>query len=209
MFRGRIRRFCSEAKGAGKRARTRARADYDYDYDNDNEVRARARQGQGRGMKESIEIMTGSTGETIDLGRRLGQLIDRPLVIALTGDLGAGKTALVKGIAEGLGVPPECPVTSPTFTLVNEYDGRLRLFHVDLYRLAGSGDVADIGLEDIIGGDGVTAIEWAERLDGRDFSPEVAIDIRTAGENERIFSLHFYGPGAANLVGAIIHFSYQ
>jgi len=120
MFRGRIRRFCSEAKG---------------------------------GMKENIEIMTGSTGETIDLGRRLGQLIDRPLVIALTGDLGAGKTALVKGIAEGLGVPPECPVTSPTFTLVNEYDGRLRLFHVDLYRLAGSGDVADIGLEDIIGGE--------------------------------------------------------
>ena len=154
-------------------------------------------------MKESIEITTGSTGETFDLGQRFGQLIDRPLVIALTGDLGSGKTALVKGIAEGLGVPPEYPVTSPTFNLVNEYDGRLRLFHVDLYRLAGPGDAADIGLEDIIDGEGVTAIEWAERLDGADFFPDVAIDIRTAGENERIFSLNFYGPGVRNLVGGI------
>ncbi len=156
-------------------------------------------------MEKNIEIMTGSTGETMDLGRRLGRLIDRPLVLALTGDLGSGKTALVKGIAEGLGVSPEYPVTSPTFTLVNEYDGRLRLFHVDLYRLAGSGDAADIGLEDIIGGGGVTAIEWAERLDGADFSPDIAIDIRTAGENERIFSLKFYGPGAASLVEGIKH----
>ncbi len=85
-------------------------------------------------------------------------------VIALHGPLGAGKTCFVQGLADGLGV--SVPVSSPTYTLVNEYPGRLLLSHVDLYRLNDPVEVLEMGLEEILEGGGVTAIEWAERVDG-------------------------------------------
>jgi tRNA threonylcarbamoyladenosine biosynthesis protein TsaE len=84
-------------------------------------------------------------------------------VVLLTGELGAGKTAFVKGLARGLGVDPG-EVVSPTFVLLTRYAGRLALHHADLYRLAGNGDEAEIGLEELPGPDGVLAVEWAERL---------------------------------------------
>ncbi len=160
-------------------------------------------------MTEKVNITTTSTEKTFALGRALGELIDRPLFIALTGDLGSGKTVLVKGLAQGLGIPPETPVTSPTYTLVNEYEGRLPLFHVDLYRLSGSDDAIEFGLDDILSGSGVTAIEWAERLDGGDFSPDIAINIAATGETDRIISIFFYGTGTENLVEGMKHFSQQ
>lgn len=160
-------------------------------------------------MTKNICITTASAEETLDCGRTLGELIDRPIFIALTGDLGSGKTVLVKGLAQGLGIPPEYPVTSPTYTLINEYDGRLPLFHVDLYRLSGPEDTTDLGLTDIISGRGVTAIEWAERLHGGDFSPDIVIDIAATGETDRRVSIFFYGTGTENLVEGMKHFSQQ
>lgn len=160
-------------------------------------------------MTEKICITTTSAEETLDCGRALGKLIDRPLFIALTGDLGSGKTVLIQGLAQGLGIPPETPVTSPTYTLVNEYNGRLPLFHIDLYRLTGPDDTIDLGLADIIAGGGVTAIEWSERLRGGDFSPDIAIDIAATGETDRIISIFFYGTGTENLVEGMKHFSQQ
>jgi tRNA threonylcarbamoyladenosine biosynthesis protein TsaE len=104
-----------------------------------------------------------SPQETEALGERWGRTATAGLVIALSGDLGAGKTQLVRGIARGLGVTSR--VHSPTFTLVNEYDGgRLKLFHLDLYRLETPEQIHSAGIEEFLQPDGVAVIEWAERL---------------------------------------------
>jgi tRNA threonylcarbamoyladenosine biosynthesis protein TsaE len=101
--------------------------------------------------------------ETEAFGENLGRAAERGLVLALSGDLGAGKTQLVKGIARGLGVTAR--VHSPTFTLVNEYGGgRLKLFHLDLYRLETPAQILSAGIEEFLSPDGVAVIEWAERL---------------------------------------------
>jgi tRNA threonylcarbamoyladenosine biosynthesis protein TsaE len=128
--------------------------------------------------------------ETGSLGERWGRAARQGLVIGLSGDLGAGKTELVKGIGRGLGVTAR--VHSPTFTLVNEYGGgRLRLFHLDLYRLETNAQIVSAGLEEFLQPDGVTVIEWAERMSnaeergsrGREnwFSAKIEI----VGETER------------------------
>ena len=104
-----------------------------------------------------------SPAETESLGERWGRAGQHGLVIGLSGDLGAGKTQLVKGLARGLGIATR--VHSPTFTLVNEYGGgRLRLFHLDLYRLETRGQIVSAGLEEFLQPDGVTVIEWAEKM---------------------------------------------
>lgn len=109
-------------------------------------------------------ITSHSPTETFDYGRQLGAELQPGDVLALTGDLGAGKTCLVKGIAHGLGIAQE--VTSPTFTLIHEYrGGRLLLYHVDLYRLDSVEQAVAIGIEDYLGNDGVTVIEWAEKIE--------------------------------------------
>ena len=108
-------------------------------------------------------ITTHSEAETSAVGRELAATLASGAVVLLFGDLGAGKTAFVRGMAEGLGVAPD-EVSSPTFTLVQEYrGGRLTLFHVDLYRLDDPREVVELGLEEIAE-DGVLVIEWAEKL---------------------------------------------
>ncbi len=124
-------------------------------------------------MATCVGLITHSPEATRELGAAIGRRLDCPAVITLTGDLGSGKTCLVQGLARGLDVPPEYYITSPSYTLINEYPGRCTLFHVDLYRLEGVADTADIGLDDAIYGDGITAIEWPDRL------PEGAVPSRT------------------------------
>lgn len=110
------------------------------------------------------EIITRSAEETFDVAERIGARLDAPTVFLLSGDLGAGKTVFAKGIAAGLGIDPS-EVTSPSFTLINEYEGRLRLYHIDLYRLDAAA-CRELGLEEIFAdARAVTVIEWAERLD--------------------------------------------
>ena len=110
------------------------------------------------------EIITGSAEETFDAAARIGARLNAPTVFLLSGDLGAGKTIFAKGIAAGLGIDPS-EVTSPSFTLINEYEGRLRLYHIDLYRLDAAAS-RELGLEEIFADDrAITLIEWAERLD--------------------------------------------
>ena len=107
-----------------------------------------------------------STGEndTVDIGRQLGALSAAGDVFLLSGELGAGKTCFIRGIARGLGVAEYA--FSPSFVLVREYRGRLALFHMDFYRLERLGEIADLGIEEYLDGDGVCAIEWAERATG-------------------------------------------
>jgi len=110
-----------------------------------------------------VTITTQSETETGEVGRKLASTLEPGAVVLLVGDLGAGKTALVRGLAEGLGVPPE-EVSSPTFTLMQEYrGGRVPLIHVDLYRLNDPREIDDLGLEEL-GIESVLAIEWAEKL---------------------------------------------
>jgi tRNA threonylcarbamoyladenosine biosynthesis protein TsaE len=132
------------------------------------------------------ETITASEEETEAAGERLGRTLGAGDVVLLYGDLGAGKTAFVRGLAAGLGANRE-DVSSPTFTLVQEYRGRLTLFHVDLYRLE-EREVDDLGLEELVLGDGVVAIEWAERWRGR---PDDVIEVRLeeAGEESRRISI--------------------
>ena len=128
-------------------------------------------------------ITTHSEEETAGLGRELAATLSAGDVLLLFGDLGAGKTALVRGLAEGLGVSRD-QVSSPTFTLIQEYrGGRLPLFHVDLYRIADPREFDELGLDDIAEG-GVLAIEWAERLPQ---PPQGVVRVRLehAGESER------------------------
>lgn len=107
-----------------------------------------------------ITVHTDSAEATIALGKSLGEKLGPGDVIALTGDLGAGKTTMTKGIALGAGI--EAEVSSPTFTLIHEHPGRVPFYHVDLYRLTGDEDAKWLGIEDYIYSDGITIIEWAD-----------------------------------------------
>jgi tRNA threonylcarbamoyladenosine biosynthesis protein TsaE len=130
-----------------------------------------------------------SPAETEALGEKFGRTVERGQVIALSGDLGAGKTQFVRGLARGLGIAGR--VHSPTFTLVNEYGGgRLKLFHLDLYRLETAEQIRSAGIEEYLSPDGVSVIEWAERLeDGgwrmEDEKKSVRVKITILNETER------------------------
>jgi len=127
-------------------------------------------------------VRTVSVDETIALGERLGRAAAPGDLLCLWGDLGAGKTQLVKGIARGLGIADT--VNSPTFILMNEYAGRLPLFHVDLYRLAGAADALAGGVIDDRQIDGVTAVEWPDRMG--DILPAGRLDVRIDGSGDDV-----------------------
>jgi tRNA threonylcarbamoyladenosine biosynthesis protein TsaE len=110
------------------------------------------------------QITTHSADETRKLGRTIGAMVTAGTILALFGDLGSGKTAFVQGLARGLDVPDEYYITSPSYTLINEYPGRFPLFHVDLYRITNSVDIEDIGLYEMFDDDCVVAVEWADRM---------------------------------------------
>lgn len=128
------------------------------------------------------ETITRGEDETVEAGARLGATLQSGDIVLLYGDLGAGKTAFTRGLARGVGAAAD-EVTSPTFTLIQEYRGRVTLYHVDLYRLEEK-EVDDLGLEELVLGDGVVAIEWAERWRGR---PDDVIEVRLehAGDEAR------------------------
>lgn len=109
-----------------------------------------------------INTETHSFGETVDLGRKFGSLLKPGDVVCLSGDLGTGKTAFTNGIAKELGI--DSYITSPTFTLVNEYQGKYPLYHFDVYRIADTEEMFDIGFEEYLNGEGITIIEWGELI---------------------------------------------
>jgi tRNA threonylcarbamoyladenosine biosynthesis protein TsaE len=131
-------------------------------------------------------VTTTSEQETFELGRRAGQTMNPGTFVLLHGDLGAGKTAFVRGLAAGLGANPD-DVSSPTFVLVQHYKGRVPLTHVDLYRLDSAAAVDDLGLEEMANG-AVVAIEWAERLP-RPFDESVTVKIEDLGDSARRITL--------------------
>ena len=111
-----------------------------------------------------LSVVSDSESQTLDLGESLGRLLQQPTMILLQGDLGAGKTVFARGIARGLGVDPQIPITSPTFTLMNHYQARLDLYHFDLYRLSDSDELIELGFDEYAYGSGVALVEWPEKL---------------------------------------------
>lgn len=123
-----------------------------------------------------LQILSCSAEETAAIGRALGRVLRGGDCVALTGELGAGKTCLTQGIARGLGVPEAYVVTSPTFTLINEYPGQgTRLVHMDMYRLAGTAELTDMGFDEYLRGKDVMVIEWAEKI--KEALPKEALNV--------------------------------
>jgi len=150
-------------------------------------------------------MLSRSAAETEAIGETLGKLVVPPFVVALFGDLGSGKTTFVRGFAKGLGVPIEA-VRSPSFTLVNQYEGRVKLYHIDLYRLDDISELIPLGFTDIMSEeDAVCVIEWAER--GYLVLPDERLDIyfdHTDSENERWITFHPQGETAKAMIEAIL-----
>ncbi len=133
----------------------------------------------------SREIVTNSSEETILRGREIGSRLRAPALVLLSGDLGAGKTTLTKGIASGLGAADEDDVTSPTFTLVHKYGRGAPVYHVDLYRIADFHDLETLGLEDVFSEKAVVIVEWPDKLTLRTDWPVVRIRLEHVAEDTR------------------------
>jgi len=133
-----------------------------------------------------LEFTTHSAEETIALGRTLASMLAPPKLVVLRGELGAGKTTLVKGIAEAFNAASHEDVTSPTFTLVHEYRGpKANLFHIDLYRIETAGALETLGLDDFMGGNNLLLIEWGEKFPRFERERDVEIALERIGEEER------------------------
>lgn len=150
-----------------------------------------------------IRFITYSLEETRHLGQQLGEYLQPGTILAFTGDLGSGKTTFVQGIASGLDILSNDYITSPTYTLINEYKGRCRLFHIDLYRINNLKEIEDIGINDILCGESVVAIEWAEKLPDTFLSDHVSIAMEIIDDQSRQIHVIAYGHEAENLIGKI------
>jgi len=132
------------------------------------------------------EVTTRSAEETVDFGRTLAELLTPPKLVLLRGDLGAGKTTIVKGIAAAFDAAAEEDVTSPTFTLVHEYRGpRANLYHIDLYRIDTARELDTLALDDLRSDDGILLIEWGEKFPRFVRERDVEITLQSVGEDER------------------------
>lgn len=137
-----------------------------------------------------LTIVSESPESTARIGKIIGGMLAKGDVVALIGELGAGKTCLTQGIARGLGVPECYEITSPTFTLINEYPGCLKLIHIDMYRLEDVRDLDDIGYEDLLDEKGVMVIEWAEKI--REVLPDSAWSIHIIHRDEQKRALQIF-----------------
>ena len=130
-----------------------------------------------------MKLLSKSEDETKDLGRKLGERLKRGDVVCLYGELGSGKTMMVKGIASAFGIN-ERDITSASFTIIAEYDAGVPFYHIDLYRVT-AGKVSELGLWEYLGGEGISVIEWAERAEGEIPDNSIKVSLNYAGDNMR------------------------
>lgn len=152
-------------------------------------------------MNSAITLEAESLDRTQAIGRALGAVLRVGDVIGLIGPLGAGKTALTKGIAAGAGVEDPRRVTSPTFVIVNEYDGAVHIYHIDAYRLGSAAELDALGLDEFIES-GAIIVEWADRVADALPAERLTITIEPVGEQERTLRLHGLSERAATLIQA-------
>ena len=144
-------------------------------------------------MDTTVRLATSSADDTRRLGRAVAEALRPGDVVALAGDLGAGKTAFVQGAAAGLGVTD--PVVSPTFTLVREYDGRVHVIHVDVYRLDRINDVVDLGFDEFLDGSAVVFVEWGDVIQGLLPESWLAVDLLLDERDDTRRSVRLRGTG--------------
>ena len=154
------------------------------------------------------QIISKSPTTTVELGKQIGMLMKGGEVLGLIGDLGAGKTTFVKGIARGLGVANHHPVNSPSFVLLREYEGRVPLYHFDAHRLTGgAADLLrleqEVGLEEYFYGKGVSVMEWADRIETLLPKEYLRIEFRHSKENERIINFYPIGKQYEKLIDGL------
>jgi tRNA threonylcarbamoyladenosine biosynthesis protein TsaE len=143
----------------------------------------------------ALIIHSDSEAASLELGRHIGECLEAGDVLALWGELGAGKTLLTRGIARGLGISPEVRITSPTFTFINEYEGRLYLYHIDLYRVVDAAELNTIPWREVLFGSGVAVVEWPERL-GQGLPDErFDIQLQITGDDTRTITISAHGVG--------------
>jgi tRNA threonylcarbamoyladenosine biosynthesis protein TsaE len=149
---------------------------------------------------QSLLVDVPDLAGTEAFGRRLGAVLFRGAVVALIGPLGAGKTQLARAIAEGLGIPDSRVVTSPTFVLIQEYSARLPIYHFDAYRLAGAGELFDLGVSEYFEGDGVSLVEWADRALECLPAEHLRVTVEITGPTSRRFSVEGRGERYVDLL---------
>lgn len=150
----------------------------------------------------TLDFISHSEDQTRRLGAKLGQLAQPGHVIALLGDLGAGKTRLAQGFGEGLDVPADEVINSPTFTFVNQYQGRLEFYHIDAYRLDDGAEAETLGLDDYFYGDGVSLIEWANRITDSLPDDRLEIEIHHLNDTKRRIVVRAFGEEHHHLLQA-------
>jgi tRNA threonylcarbamoyladenosine biosynthesis protein TsaE len=142
--------------------------------------------------KSTTEIKSSLVAETLAIGRELGKLLEPGDVVALVGQLGTGKTHFTRGVAEGVGADPDI-VTSPTFVLINEYEGAIPLYHFDAYRLSGADDMFALGSDEYFSGNGACLVEWADRVEECLPDEYFRITIEIAGATARSIRFEAFG----------------
>ena len=149
----------------------------------------------------TVVFQSKNVNETIRFGKIIGTYLGAGDVVALVGDLGTGKTHLIKGLAAGVGVKKTASVSSPSFTLINEYPGKIPFYHLDLYRLETETEAEDLGLEEIFQGRGVTAIEWADKIPSLLPAETFCIQLRYTGAHTRSIEITGRGKRYQKLIG--------
>ena len=134
-----------------------------------------------------LTFKTSSAEETIELGKKIGKLLKKGDIIAMQGTLAAGKTTITKGIAQALGITET--ITSPTFCLISEYEGTMPLYHMDVYRLDGTEDFINLGTDDMLYGDGVSIIEWSEKIMDELPSNTIVLKITPQDDGSRLIEI--------------------
>jgi tRNA threonylcarbamoyladenosine biosynthesis protein TsaE len=149
--------------------------------------------------RDHVTVYSHNEEETLAIGSLMGSVMTAGDIIGISGELGAGKTCIARGIAKGMGISRRYHITSPTFTLINEYPGEVPLYHMDMYRLSDSSDVGDVGYYEYLGGKGVAVVEWAEKI--ADVLPAHAYHIIIEHCNESLRKLDI--EGAADTIAVL------
>jgi tRNA threonylcarbamoyladenosine biosynthesis protein TsaE len=150
-----------------------------------------------------LSIESATPAETETFGQALGQRLFPGAVVALVGPLGAGKTALARAIAVGLGVANPVAVTSPTFVLIQEYAARLPIYHFDVYRLRCDSDLLDLGAEEYLFGEGICLIEWADKVEALLPKEHLQVEMQALGETSRHLAIRAWGERYAEMVRSL------
>jgi tRNA threonylcarbamoyladenosine biosynthesis protein TsaE len=157
----------------------------------------------------SWKFASKSSRQTMNLGRKLGKLAQGGEIVGLIGELGSGKTCFVRGVTDGAGVIKEAWVRSPTFTLINEYQGRLPVYHIDLYRVGNQAEFEGLNLREYLYSDGISLIEWFEYMPATEISEYLEVRIVHAGANQREISFVAYGERYERVLEKMIGKSFE